>query len=126
MVVDGVGSLGVISNGTCASPSPTPTPTPAPTFCSVSTLAGAAAPGLANGVGTSASFKAPTGLAANASSGTLYLADTGSHTVRAISLSTHAVTLVAGSPSGERERLGAGEQGRARPRRAQCGQRVRA
>jgi DNA-binding beta-propeller fold protein YncE len=54
----------------------------APATANVTTLAGlAAAPGDADGEGTAARFKYPSGIAADAS-GKLYMADTGNHTLR--------------------------------------------
>lgn len=63
----------------------------------VSTIAGATAqPGAVDAVGTSARFDSPLGLAIS-SDGTIYVADTGNHTIRAIS-TNRAVTTLAGSP----------------------------
>lgn len=63
----------------------------------VTTLAGSGAAGAANGTGASASFKAPNGLAVDAS-GTIYVADTGNHKIRKIT-SDGVVSTLAGSGS---------------------------
>ncbi|HEY0945718.1 MAG TPA: immunoglobulin domain-containing protein [Opitutaceae bacterium] len=61
----------------------------------VTTLAGqAGSAGSANGTGAEARFTGPQGLALSGDS--LYVADTGNHTIRKIDLSTVAVTTVAG------------------------------
>lgn len=66
----------------------------------VSTLAGTAGSkdrGAHDGQGTAASFSWPTGIAVEATTGTVYVADTDSHTIRKIS-PTGEVTTLAGSP----------------------------
>eukprot|EP00798_Chlamydomonas_sp_ICE-L_P016777 gene16777-23053_t len=57
-------------------------------------------PGLFDGPATSARFNAPVGLALSPSNDALYIADSGSHAVRKLQLSTGMVTTVAGQPSG--------------------------
>ncbi len=61
------------------------------------TLAGSATAGSANGVGTSATFSSPQGLASNRA-GLLYV--TSGHQIRIISLATRTVTTLAGSAIG--------------------------
>lgn len=63
----------------------------------VSTLAGGALPGLADGVGSNARFAAPAGLAAG--SGVVYVADVGNRVIRAVAAATGSVTTLAGSAS---------------------------
>jgi sugar lactone lactonase YvrE len=62
----------------------------------VTTIAGSATAGAADGVGTSATFATPEGLAIIGS--TLFLTDSANHTIRRIDLGTAAVTTLAGSP----------------------------
>ena len=63
----------------------------------VSTLAGSGSPGPADGVGTAAQFNNPRGIAI--SGGTLYVADYGNHSIRAIDLASKTVSTLAGSGS---------------------------
>ena len=60
----------------------------------VSTIAGSGTPGHANGVGTAAQFDGPTGIAV--SGGTLYVADTDNHRIRAIDIASRTVRDIAG------------------------------
>ena len=60
----------------------------------VSTLAGSGTPGHANGVGTTARFDGPIGIAV--SGGTLYVADSNNHRIRAIDIATKTVRDIAG------------------------------
>ena len=60
----------------------------------VSTLAGSGSPGHANGVGTAAQFDGPIGIAI--SGGTLYVADSGNHRIRAIDIASRTVRDIAG------------------------------
>lgn len=62
----------------------------------VSTLAGGAGPGSDDGVGAAARFDGPGGLALDEASGTLYVADTFNHTLRAIDVASATVTTIAG------------------------------
>ncbi len=69
--------------------------------CTVSTLAGTGSPGSTNGVGTSAQFDAPTGVAVDAS-GHIYVADQSNNEIREIvctgtTASTCTVSTLAGS-----------------------------
>jgi len=75
----------------------------------VSTLAGTFQPGSADGIGGSAQFNSPRGLALDAI-GNLYVADTGNHTIRKIVLATPALTTLAGAPgmAGSADGVGAG------------------
>lgn len=62
----------------------------------VTTVAGrVGTPGSTDGIGTSALFNNPTGLACDGTN--LYIADTNNHTIRKMSLSTLEVTTLAGS-----------------------------
>ncbi len=64
----------------------------------VSTLAGSAGlAGSANGTGAAARFNAPTTLAYDATSGVLYITDTGNHTIRSLVVSTGVVATLAGT-----------------------------
>ena len=63
----------------------------------VSTLAGSNSSGSLDGVGTAATFIQPRGLALDATFATLYVSDAGSHTIRAIWLSTARVQTIVGS-----------------------------
>ncbi|OAM91661.1 hypothetical protein AW736_02350 [Termitidicoccus mucosus] len=68
----------------------------------ITTLAGApGVSGTTNASGTQALFNAPAGIALleMGGSGTLYVADTGNHTIRAIALDGGAVSTVAGQPA---------------------------
>lgn len=60
----------------------------------VTTVAGSLRPGWRDGKGADASFKSPAGIAVN-SAGTLYVADTGNHVIRAVT-AAGVVTTVAG------------------------------
>ena len=60
----------------------------------VSTLAGSGTPGHANGVGTAAQFNGPIGIAV--SEGTLYVADSDNHRIRAIDIASGTVRDIAG------------------------------
>jgi uncharacterized repeat protein (TIGR03803 family) len=64
----------------------------------VTTFAGSAASGAADGIGTAATFYYPQGLAYG--NGNLYVADYGNNRIRQIDISTGAVTTLAGSTSG--------------------------
>jgi DNA-binding beta-propeller fold protein YncE len=61
----------------------------------VTTLAGSGTWGSADGIGTSASFNGPWGITTDGTN--LYVADSGSNTIRQIVISTGAVTTLAGS-----------------------------
>ncbi|HTC20078.1 MAG TPA: NHL repeat-containing protein [bacterium] len=67
-----------------------------PATASVTTLAGSGSVGHADAVGTAASFDAPYGVASDGL-GNLYVGDTTNQLIREISLSTAAVTTLAGS-----------------------------
>lgn len=62
----------------------------------VTTLAGTNTTGYVNGTGTAARFNNPTGIALYATGNTLYIADTGNHSIRALSLANNAVVTDAG------------------------------
>ena len=62
-----------------------------------STLAGSGTPAFADGTGTGASFNAPRGLTMTPGSATLFVSDSGNNRIRAISLTSGAVTTLAGS-----------------------------
>jgi DNA-binding beta-propeller fold protein YncE len=64
---------------------------------SVTTLAGSGEAGHADGPGTAAMFRVPTGLVADGK-GNLYVAESENHTIRRIVIATDAVTTVAGAP----------------------------
>jgi DNA-binding beta-propeller fold protein YncE len=69
-----------------------------PATCAVTTVAGEAGQhGYANGTGTSAKFSSPQGMAYDANNDCLYVADTGSCTIRKVALSGYIVTTLAGS-----------------------------
>ncbi len=63
----------------------------------VTTVAGGAASGTADGTGTAATFKQPAGLALDETLGLLYIADYGNSRIRKIDLSNNAVTTVSTS-----------------------------
>lgn len=71
---------------------------------SVSTVAGTGAPGAVDGVGTAASFNAPTGICL-ADSGNVFVGDSGNHKIRRVegngTVSTFAGTGAAGALDGE-------------------------
>ncbi len=65
----------------------------------VSTVAGElASPGYHDAVGGAARFSRPTGLAFDATSRTLFVADSGNHVVRAFAVDTGVTTTIAGTP----------------------------
>ena len=65
----------------------------------VSTIAGSGTPGHADGAGADAQFLQPAGLAV--SGGILYVADSSNHRIRAIDLTSKAVTTIAGDGTAE-------------------------
>lgn len=65
----------------------------------VTTVAGDGTAGYVNGVGTSARFSAPIGLALNPDGTKLYVADRDNHVIRQIDLATNNVTTLAGAGS---------------------------
>jgi len=65
----------------------------------VTTVAGPVqAYGNVDAVGTAARFRAPSGVALSRTGTSVYIADSGNHTIRKMVLSTGAVTTIAGSP----------------------------
>jgi PKD repeat protein len=90
IAVDGAGNLYVSDHGNHAVRMVTPTGV-------VTTLAGTGSGGKTDGTGTAASFKFPSGIAAD-SSGTVYLADTDNQVVRKIT-SAGVVTTIGGTGS---------------------------
>jgi DNA-binding beta-propeller fold protein YncE len=64
----------------------------------VSTLAGAAATGSADGIGTAATFWNPRNVATDQYGTTVFVSDSANYTVRAIDVGSATVTTVAGSP----------------------------
>ncbi len=64
----------------------------------VTTLAGSGA-GVVNAIGTSASFRNPFGIAIDPTGQVLFVADHGNNRIRLINISSHAVTVMAGSGS---------------------------
>lgn len=88
IAVDGAGNLYVSDHGNHAVRMVTPTGV-------VTTLAGSGSAGKTDGTGTAASFKFPSGIAAD-SSGTVYLADTDNQVIRKIT-SAGVVTTLAGT-----------------------------
>ncbi len=60
-------------------------------------VAGSGAPGFADGAFAAASFDGPQGMALSADGGTLYVADTGNHAVRALDLGARTVATLAGT-----------------------------
>ena len=63
----------------------------------VTTIAGTGSAGETNATGTAASFTAPGGITFNAFNGHLYVADTGNHVIRQITLPGAVVTTFAGT-----------------------------
>lgn len=63
----------------------------------VTTLAGSGAAGSADGTGTAATFNQPTGIALDSAGTSLIVTDTFNHTIRSITISTGAVTTLAGA-----------------------------
>lgn len=79
------GSGGGSSPAASTAPSPlAQQATPAPGAVTVGTFAGLAEAGLDNGPVASATFKQPQGLAVHATTGDVYVADTGNHVIRKI------------------------------------------
>ncbi len=70
-----------------------------------SLIAGSSA-GFADGTGSAAKFRAPSRLALSLDGATLYVADTGNHRIRAITLETGKVATLAGSKQGHEEGQG--------------------
>jgi DNA-binding beta-propeller fold protein YncE len=60
-------------------------------------VAGSGSPGFSDGAFAAASFDAPQGMALSADGGTLYVADTGNHAVRALDLGGRTVATLAGT-----------------------------
>ena len=60
-------------------------------------VAGSGLPGFGDGAFTSAAFDGPQGMALSADGGTLYVADTGNHAVRALDLAARTVRTLAGT-----------------------------
>jgi DNA-binding beta-propeller fold protein YncE len=60
-------------------------------------VAGSGAPGFADGAFAAASFDGPQGMALSSDGGTLYVADTGNHAVRALDLGARTVATLAGT-----------------------------
>lgn len=78
----------------------------------VTTLVGSTGhSGSSDGIGTTARFNGPIGLAYDPT-GTLYVSDTGNHTIRKVVLSTRAVTTLAGSAgqAGSKDNTGTNAQ----------------
>jgi sugar lactone lactonase YvrE len=63
----------------------------------IAPFAGDGNPGFADGFGTAAEFREPTGLFLDAAAGRLLVADTGNHVVRAIDLTNGMVSTIAGT-----------------------------
>ena len=72
----------------------------------VSTLAGSGAEGFANGIGTSAQFNNPRGVAVD-SSGNVYVADTGNYRIRKITTTGVVSTLAGSGREGHKDGTGA-------------------
>ncbi len=92
---------------------PSPAPEHPGTAAEVSLVAGSGSPGYADGEGAAARFDSPSGIAAGAD-GTLFVADTHNHRVRAIDPSGRVTTLAGcgpdGAEAGGRFRDGAGAE----------------
>ncbi|GHV78533.1 hypothetical protein AGMMS49944_03240 [Spirochaetia bacterium] len=71
----------------------------------VSTLAGSGTAGFADGTGTAARFRSPSGITTDGS-GNLYVADDGNHRIRQIVIASGAVTTLAGSIYGYADGMG--------------------
>lgn len=71
----------------------------------VSTFAGGASAGSANGVGTAATFNLPNGITSDGA-GNLYVVDQLNHRVRVISIANASVSTLAGSTSGSADGTG--------------------
>jgi DNA-binding beta-propeller fold protein YncE len=67
----------------------------------VTTFAGSATGGHADGTGTAASFASPTGITIDSDGTNLYVTDTGNSTIRKIVIATRAVSTIAGSSSNQ-------------------------
>lgn len=79
----------------------------------VTTIAGTAgAAGSANGTGDAARFNVPQGVALNPAGTTLFIADTGNHTIRRLVVATNAVTTLAGTAGAAGSADGAGAAAR--------------
>src|SRR5688500_10490230 len=63
----------------------------------VTTVAGSGTAGSNDATGTSATFSSPQGIAIDSTATNLYVADTGSHKIRKIVISSGAVTTIAGT-----------------------------
>jgi hypothetical protein len=69
------------------------------TTSAVTTVAGTqGTSGLTDGVGTNAGFRFPTGVAVDASGTTAIIADSNNHMMRLVTLSSGAVSTLAGTP----------------------------
>lgn len=79
----------------------------------VTTIAGTGgAAGSANGTGDAARFNVPQGVALNPAGTTLFIADTGNHTIRRLVVATNAVTTLAGTAGAAGSADGAGAAAR--------------
>ncbi|OAM89019.1 hypothetical protein AW736_15080 [Termitidicoccus mucosus] len=67
-----------------------------PATGTMTTVGGTGADGYANGVGGTAAFSSPTGLALSSDGACLYIADTGNHAIRSLDTTTGEVTILAG------------------------------
>lgn len=74
----------------------------------VSTIAGSASAGGADGVGTAATFSRPAGLCYDEARNCLYVAEWSGHRVRKIDLATNTVSLIAGTGSAGTPTAGVG------------------
>ena len=90
-------AMAPVPSGIQPTPAMAPVPSNSPT---VSTIAGTAGQGFADGAGLTAQFNYPVGVAHDITNNKLYVAETGNNSIRMIDLRDNTVSTIAGAGSG--------------------------